>query len=109
MADVLSLQVPVKVGLELGTVVCLDDQDPEGKSADDLVHEANRCLLVADVVDLEYADASAVVDRCELIEALSRSGDAFQEFYVDLQAVAWLWFLVPMPGTACRPSLLVGR
>jgi hypothetical protein len=42
VADVLSLQVPVKVGLELGTVVCLDDQDPEGKPADDLVYEANR-------------------------------------------------------------------
>ena len=41
MADVLLLEVPVKAGLELGTIVGLDDQDAKWKSSDDLIDEAN--------------------------------------------------------------------
>jgi hypothetical protein len=84
MADVLLLQVPMKVGLELGAVAGLYDKYPEGKPSNDFVHEANSGLLVADVVDLEHTNARAVVDRCELIKPLSGSGNPLKEFHVDL-------------------------
>jgi hypothetical protein len=41
MADVAFLQVPVEVGLELCAIVGLDDEYPERKSTDNLVHEAD--------------------------------------------------------------------
>src|SRR5580700_4459253 len=109
VADVLAFQVPVEVGLELSAVVRLDNEHSEGEPADNLVYEADGGLLIADVVDLEYADASAVVDRRKLVEALSRSGDPLQEFHVNLQAMPWLRLLVSMPGTTRRLTPYVGR
>ena len=57
--DVQVLKVPVEPGLELGAIVGLDDQDPEGEPAPHLVDELDGRRLVAAVVDLEYPDAGA--------------------------------------------------
>lgn len=70
MPDVLLLQVPVEVGLELGAIVRLDYEHPERESTDDFVHKADGSLLVADIVDLEHADARAVIDSRKLIQTL---------------------------------------
>ena len=67
VADVMFLQVPVEVGLELGAVIRLDDEHSEGKPSDDLVDEADGRLLVADIVDLEHTDTRAVIDGRKLI------------------------------------------
>ena len=109
MADVLLLQVPVEVGLEFCAILRLDYEHSEGKPSDDLVHEADGRLLVADVVDFQHSDASAVIDGGELIEAFSGAGIPLKEFDVDLQAVPRLWLLVSMPGAACRLPFLIGR
>nr|WP_219420446.1 hypothetical protein [Pseudonocardia nigra] len=62
---------PVERGLELGTVVCLDDLDPERQPPEDVVEEGDRGLLVGLGVDLEHAEPGAVVDRGELVVATS--------------------------------------
>jgi hypothetical protein len=67
MPDVLLLEVPVEIGLELSAIVRLDHEYSERKPANDLVHKADGCLLIADVVDLKHTDAGAVIDGRELI------------------------------------------
>jgi hypothetical protein len=69
---------------ELGAIVRLDHEHSEGKPSDDLIHEADSRLLVADVVDLEHTDARAVIDGRELIEAPPGARYALKEFNVDL-------------------------
>jgi hypothetical protein len=107
--DVLLLQVPVEVGLELCAIVSLDYEHSEGKPSDDLVHEADGRLLVADVVDFEHTDARAVIDGRELIEAFLGTRYSLKEFHVDLQAMARLRLLVSVPGTARWLALLINR
>jgi hypothetical protein len=46
------LDVPVKVRLELGAVVGLDDEDPERETTNDLVDEVDGSGLGAGVVAL---------------------------------------------------------
>lgn len=70
MANVELFQVPVELRLEFGAVVGLDDENAEWQSTKDLVDELNRRYLRAGVVNLEYANARAVVDCGELIEPL---------------------------------------
>jgi hypothetical protein len=109
MADITFLQVPVEVGLELCAIVRLNHEHSEGKASDDLIHEADSCLLVAGIVDLEHTDARAVIDCRELIETSLRARDSLEEFHVDLQTVSGLWLLVSIPRAPCRLSLLIGR
>ena len=71
MADIVFLEVSVEARLELGPIVRLDDEHPKGESTKDLVDEAYRGRLAAGIVDLEHANARAVVDGYELIEAFS--------------------------------------
>jgi hypothetical protein len=73
VADVELLQVPVKLRLELGAVVGLNDVDSEWQTTNDFVGETNRGRLRAAVVDFQDSNSSAVVDRGELVEALRPS------------------------------------
>src|SRR5438552_6807300 len=71
VADVVRLEMPVEAGLELCAVIGLYHQDAEGQPSNNLVHKADRRSLVAGIVDLEHPDTRAVIDRGELVEALS--------------------------------------
>src|SRR5690348_563443 len=70
MANVQRLDVPMELRLKLRPVVSLNDVDAEGQPAQDLVDEADGCPLIAGVVDLGHANASAVVNGGELIQPL---------------------------------------
>src|ERR1700682_945468 len=89
--------VPVKGAGELGTVVGLDQLDPEGQSLQDVVDELNRCLLVESVVELEDPEPSAVVNSSELVVPLASAGNRGDEFDIDLEAETRLGLLVPLP------------
>jgi len=84
MADIMFLEVPVEARLELGPVVRLDDEHPKGESTKDLVDEVYRGRMVAGIVDLEHANARAVVDGCELLEALSGACNSLKQLHVHL-------------------------
>ena len=88
MADVVGLDVPVEAGLELGTVIGLDDENPEGKPPQDLIDEPDGRGLIAGIVDLKHPDACAVIDRRELVEALLGARDPLEELHVQLQAMS---------------------
>ena len=49
-------------------------------------------------VDFEHANARAVIDSGELIEALSGACDALEELHVQLKAMPGLWLLVALPA-----------
>ena len=65
--------------------------------------------LVARVEDLEHADARAVVDGRELVEALPAARNALEELHIHLQAMPRLRLLVALPAPPSRPMLLIGR
>ena len=88
MTDVERLEVPVEAGLELGTIIGLDHKYAKGQPPNDLVHEADRRSLVAGILDLEYADARAIIDGGELIEALLGAWDSLEELDIQLQAMS---------------------
>jgi hypothetical protein len=75
VADIAFLQVPMKLGLELGPIVGLDDVHTKRQPAYDLVDELNRRSLVAGVVYLQHANPRAVINRRELVQSLPRAGD----------------------------------
>jgi hypothetical protein len=75
--------LPFKCGVR--DLCCLDS---ERQSANDLVDGTNRGGLGARIVDLEHADAGAVV---------ATAGDALKKSYFHLQAVAGMWLLVALP------------
>ena len=54
--------------------------------------------LRAGVVDLQHADARAVVDGGELVEPLARPRNALEELHVHLQSMARLRLLVALPA-----------
>jgi hypothetical protein len=89
VADVLSFDMPVKAGLELRTIVGLDEQNSEGQAPEHLVDEADSGTLIAGVLDLKHPDAGAVVDSRELIQTLVSTWDALQELHIQLQTMAW--------------------
>jgi len=110
--DVLDIQrfgVPMEPGLELGSIVSLQNEDAERKSISNLVQELDCRALIAGIVDLQDSDTRAVVDGGELIEPLTGPRDALKELHVHLQAVPGLGLLVPFPTLAVRLMLLVGR
>jgi len=53
--------------------------------------------LVASIADLEDADAGAIIDGRELIEARARAGNALEELHVHPQSMTRLRLLVPLP------------
>ena len=99
--------MPMKARLELRAVVGLDDETRNGRRRQHLVDEADRRALVAGIVDLEHADARAVIDRRELVEPLPRAGDPLEELHIHLQPMARLRLLVPLPALRVRAMLLV--
>ena len=102
MPDVQGLQVPVKLRLELGAVVRLNDVHPERQPAQTSSTKPDRCPLIAGVVDLEHPHARAVVDRCELVKAFARARNPLEELHVHLQPMARLGLLVALPALAVR-------
>src|SRR5215831_12737726 len=109
MADVLRLEVPVKLGLEFGAVVGLHDQDSERQASEDIVDEADGRGLVAGIEDFEHADTRAIVDGRELVEAFPAAWNPLQKLHVDLQPMSWLRLLVPLPSLPPRPVFLIRR
>jgi len=86
--DIQRLGVPVGPGLELATIVGLQDEDTEWEPFSNLVEESDCRTLVAGIVDFQDSDPGAVVDGGELVEVLRRSRNALKELHVHLQAVA---------------------
>ena len=109
MADVEALEVPVELRLEFGAVVSLHDVDAERQPAHDVVDKLHRRTLIARVVDFQDADPSAIVNGRELIQAAPRAGDSLEKFDVDLQAMAGLRLLVPLPAFPVWLVLLIRR
>src|SRR5687767_10208108 len=77
----------------------------ETAAAQHLVDEVDRRRLVTGVVDLEHADARAVVDGRELIQPLPRARDALEELHVHLQAMTRLRLLIPLPPLRLRSRI----
>jgi hypothetical protein len=109
VADLSFLEMPVESGLELGAVIRLYDVDPEREPPQDLVDELDRRRLIAGVIHLEHANARAIVDGGELKEPLPGPWNALEELHVQLQPVAGLGFLIPLPALFMRPMLLIRR
>ena len=101
--------MPVKVGLELGAIVGLNDKDAEGESPEDVINEGDRRALIARVKNLQHANPRAVVDGGELIKPPARARDALEKLDVDLQAMPRLRLLVARPAVRVPPVLVVGR
>src|SRR5262245_18292449 len=101
--------MPMKVGLEFGTVVGLDDQDAEREPAQHFIDESNRRPLVAGIEHLQHANARAVVDRGELVQPFPSPRDPLKELDIDLQTMPGLRLLVALPPFAMRPMLPIGR
>src|SRR6185369_5074680 len=59
--------------------------------------EPDRRALVASIADLEDADAGAIIDGRELIEARARAWNALEELHVHPQSMTRLRLLVPLP------------
>ena len=68
VADVEGFEMPVKVGLEFGAIVGLEDVDAERQPPEDVVDECDGRPLIARVKDFQDANAGAIVDRGELVE-----------------------------------------
>src|SRR5262245_12532461 len=109
VADVAGFEMPVEMGLEFGAVVGLNDVDAEGQSPEDVVDECDGCPLRAGVVDLEHANAGAIVDRRELVKPPTRAGNPLEKLDVHLQAMPRLRLLIARPAVGVAPVFLIGR
>src|SRR4030095_13951469 len=107
VTDVELLEMPVEVRLEFGAIVGLNDVDAEGEPPEDVINEGDRRTLSARVEDFQHANAGAVVDRGELIEAPARARDPLEKLDVDLQTMPRLRFLVARPAVRVPAVLLV--
>jgi hypothetical protein len=101
--------MPVKARLELGAIIGLYDVDAEGSSAKDVVDKSDRGCLIARIVDLEHANAGAVVNGGELEESFPCAGNSLEELHIHLQSMAWLWLFVSLPACFEGPMLLICR
>lgn len=79
-----------------------------GKPPTHLVDEPDRRALVAGVIDLQDANARAIIDGRELVEPLSGAGDPLEELHVELQPVSRQGLLIALPPCAVPLMLLVG-
>ena len=66
MSDALVFDVPVKLGLELVTIVGANFSDPEGELLNGIVDETDSVGLGMLLIDLEGAHAGPIVDGREL-------------------------------------------
>jgi hypothetical protein len=105
--DVVRLEVPMELRLELGAVIRLHDVDAEGYAPKYCIDELAGRALGARVVYLQDANPGAVVDGGELIQPSVRSRDSLQELHIELQPMPRLRFLVPLPSFAVRLMLLI--
>jgi hypothetical protein len=97
----------MELRLELGAVVGLHDVNAKRQALSHFVDESNGGALVARIVDLEDADAGAVINGRELIQPFARARDPLEELDVELQPVARLWLLVPLPALPMGLMFLV--
>jgi hypothetical protein len=88
VVDVAFFEMPVEVGLEFGAIVGLNDVDAEGQPPEDVIDEFDGRPLIAGVVDLQHANAGAIVDRRELVEPPAGAGDPLKKLDVELAADA---------------------
>jgi len=109
VADVVRLEMPMELRLELGSVVSLHDVNAKRQALPDLIDEPDRRPLVACIVDLEDANAGAVIYGRELIQPFARARDPFKELHVELQPVSGLRLLVPLPALLVGLMFLVRR
>src|SRR6478735_12597955 len=109
MTHVARLHVPVKLRLKLGAIVGLHDVNTERQPLQDSVDEADGRALITRIVDLEDANARAIIDGRELVQALARAGNALEELDVHLEPVARLRLLVAAPAFVVGPMLLIAR
>ena len=82
--NVLGFEMPMELGLKFGPIVGLYDMDPKREPAQDVVHELDGRALIARVKDLQHPHASAIIDGGELIEPPLATGNALQEFHIQL-------------------------
>lgn len=102
--------VPMELGLELGTVVGLDRLDLERELLEDVIEELDRALLVVAVIDAQHSWPGAVIDRGVLVVRLhSGACDGFDELDVDLHEMAGEWLFVAFPASVVGLVPLVGR
>ena len=87
----------------------LNDVDAERQPTQDLVDELDGRPLIAGVVDLEHANAGAVVNGGELIQSLLGAGNTLEELHIQLQAKARLLLFIARPARLMWPMLLIGR
>src|ERR1700682_3618097 len=81
-------EMPVKCGLELGSVVGLNLLDPKRQLLDDVVGELDCRFLVQLPVDLQDPQPRAVVNGGELVVLLAYASERRDELDVDLNGVA---------------------
>ena len=109
VADSPVQDVVVELGAELDPVVGLDHFDAEGEPGEEVVEELEGGLLVEPGIGPEDAEAGAVVDGGELVEAFALGADGGDELNVDLDPVAGLGFLIPLPPLLMGLVPLGGR
>ena len=64
--------------------------------------------MVAGIVDFEDANAGAVVNGGELIQALLGTRNALEELHIQLQAMIRLRLFLARPARPMWPMLLIG-
>ncbi|HEV2314571.1 MAG TPA: hypothetical protein VGR94_04640 [Candidatus Acidoferrales bacterium] len=72
--------MPRELRSEGRVVIRLNSLDREGKMLSDLTQELHGSLRVVVIVDAQYAETRGFIDGGELIEALTRSAYAGNEF-----------------------------
>ena len=99
----------MELRLEFCAIVGLDHVHPKWQPPEDFVDELNRGALGAGVEHLENANPRAVINGRELKQPSPSAGDPLEELHVNLKAMPWRDLLVPLPASAVRPMLLIGR
>lgn len=96
MADVLRFKVPVEAGVELSSIIHLDDKHTKRQPLDDLIDKPDRRSLIAGTVDFKHPNTRAVVDGGELIQPPCGARDSLEELNIQLQTMDWLRLLIPL-------------
>jgi hypothetical protein len=89
MRDAKIREVPGELRSKGRVVVCLNSVDRKGEMLSDLLQELHRGLRVVVIVDAENPKSRRFVNRCELIEALTRTTHTRNEFHIELHGTAW--------------------
>ena len=67
MLYVEALEVPVKVRLKLWSAICLNNEDSERQSTNNLIDKLDSSFLIAAVIDFKNSDSGAIVNSSKLI------------------------------------------